>query len=88
MTLVNAKPFTTDVDFTIPGGDYDEFERANKIVQPGFRVDAFRDGAVFATALPGNCMDESMPIATKFKNIELRALDPGGYHNYKDCTVG
>ena len=27
MTLVNAKPFTIDIDFTIPGENYDEFER-------------------------------------------------------------
>ena len=34
MTLVNAKPSTIDIDFTIPNGDYDEFERARTIVQP------------------------------------------------------
>ena len=31
MTLANAKPSTIDIDFTIPGKDYDEFERARKI---------------------------------------------------------
>ncbi len=76
MTLVNAKLSTIDVDFTIPGEDYDEFERANKIVQPGFRVDAFRDGAVFVTVLPDDYLNKSRPIATRLKNIDLRALDP------------
>ena len=27
MTLVDAKPSTIDIDFTIPGENYDEFER-------------------------------------------------------------
>ena len=48
---MDAKPSTIDVDFTILGKDYEEFERAKKIVQPGFRVDVFRDGAVFVTVL-------------------------------------
>lgn len=76
MTLVDSKPSTIDVDFTIPGKDYDEFERAKKIVQPGFRVDAFRDGAVFVTVLPDDYLEKSKPVATNLKNIDLRALDP------------
>lgn len=76
MTLVNAKPSTIDVDFTIPGEYYDEFERAKKVVQPGFRVDIFYDGAVFVTILPDDYLEKSKPIATKLKNIDLRALDP------------
>lgn len=76
MTLVNAKPSTIDVDFTILGEDYDEFERAKKIVQPGFRVDVFRDGAVFVTILPDDYLEKSKPIATNLKNIDLRALHP------------
>ena len=76
MTLVNAKPSTIDIDFTILGNDYDEFERAKKIVQPGFRVDVFRDGAVFVTVLPDDYLEKSKSIATNLKNIDLRALDP------------
>ena len=76
MTLANAKPSTIDIDFTIPGKDYDEFERAKKIVQPGFRVDVFRDGAVFVTVLPDDYLEKSKSIATNLKNIDLRALDP------------
>ena len=56
--------------------DYDEFERAKKIVQPGFRVDVFRDGAVFVTVLPDDYLEKSRPITTNLKNIDLRALDP------------
>ena len=52
MTLVDAKPSTIDVDFTILSEDYDVFERAKNIVQPGYRMDIFRDGAVFVTILP------------------------------------
>ena len=76
MALVDTKPSTIDVDFAIPGGDYDEFERAKKIVQPGFRVDVFRDGAVFVTILPDDYLQKNKPIATNLKNIDLRALDP------------
>ena len=73
---MDAKPSTIDVDFTILGKDYEEFERAKKIVQPGFRVDVFRDGAVFVTILPDDYLEKSKPIATKLKNIDLGALNP------------
>ena len=76
MTLVGAKPSTIDIDFTTPSENYDEFERAKKIVQSGFRVDVFRDGAVFVTVLPNDYLEKSKPIATNLKNIDLRALDP------------
>ena len=76
MTLLNTKPSTMDVDFTILGKDYDEFEHVRKILQPGFRVDVFRDGTVFVTTLPNDYLKKSKLITTKFKNIELRALDP------------
>ena len=76
MTLVDAKPSTIDIDFTIPSENYDEFERAMNIVQPGFWVDVFRDGAVFVTVLPDDYLEKSRPIATNLKNIDLRALDP------------
>ena len=76
MTLVDAKPSTIYIDFTIPSENCDEFERAMKIVQPGFRVDVFRDGAVLVTVLPGDYLEKSKPIATNLKNIDLRALDP------------
>ncbi len=76
MTLVNAKPSTIDVDFTIPGEYYAEFEKAKKIVQPGFRVDVFHGGVVFVTILPDDYLEKSKLITTKLKNIDLRALDP------------
>ena len=43
MTLLNAKPSTIDVDFTIPTKYFDDFQRAKNIVQPSFRVDIFHD---------------------------------------------
>ncbi|TBR09343.1 MAG: hypothetical protein EPO62_05195 [Candidatus Nitrosotenuis sp.] len=76
MTLVKAKPSTIDVDFTIPVEFYDEFERAKKMVDPGFRVDLFHGGMVFITALPDDYLKKSRPIRTRLKNIQLRALDP------------
>lgn len=76
MTLVKAKPSTIDIDFTIPEEFYDEFEKAKKIVNPGFKVDLFHDGAVFVTMLQEVYLKKSKPIRTKLKNIQLRALDP------------
>lgn len=76
MTLLKIKSSTIDVDFTIPGKYYDEFEAAKKIVQPGFRVDLFHDGAVFVNMLPEDYLEKSIPIKTRLKNIDLRALSP------------
>jgi len=76
MTLVKAKPSTIDVDFTIPVEFYGEFEKAKRIVSPGFRVDLFHDGMVFVTALPEDYLKKSKQIRTKLKNIQLRVLDP------------
>lgn len=76
MTLMKVKPSTIDIDFTIPGEFYTEFEKAMKIVNPGFRVDLFQDGLVFVTDLPRDYLKKSKPIRTKLKNVQLRALDP------------
>src|SRR3989338_6081391 len=46
------------------------------LVQPGFRVDVFHDGAVFVTMLPDDYLKKSILIKTKLKNIDLRALHP------------
>lgn len=76
MTLLETKASTIDVDFTLPSEHYDDFEKAVKIVQPGFRVDLFRDGAVFVTILPEDYLSRSRPIKNEFKNIDLRTLNP------------
>lgn len=76
MTLLKTKPSTIDVDFTIPNEYFDDFQRAKNIVQPGFKVDLFHDGAVFVNMLPDDYLKRSKLIKTKLKNIELRALHP------------
>jgi len=76
MTLLKAKPSTIDVDFTIPGEYYDEFQSALKNVPHGFTVHCFHGGAVFVNMLPDDYLKRSRPIKTKLKNIELRALHP------------
>jgi hypothetical protein len=76
MTLLKAKPSTVDVDFTIPSKYFIDFEKAKKIVNPGFRVDLFQDGVVFVTILPKDYLKKSKPLRTKLKNIQLRVLDP------------
>ncbi|MGI0066532.1 MAG: DUF6036 family nucleotidyltransferase [Nitrosotalea sp.] len=76
MTLLQTKPSTIDVDFTIPGEDYGEFERVLKLVSHGFKVDTYKDGAVFSQILPADYINKSKIIKTKMKNITLKALSP------------
>lgn len=47
LTLLDAKPSTIDVDFTGPAEDMDEFSRVEKSIPHGFRIDKYKDGAVF-----------------------------------------
>ncbi len=76
MTLLKAKSSTIDVDFTIPGEDFTEFEKVLKLVRHGFKVDTYRDGAVFSQILPADYINKSKTIRTKMKNITLKALSP------------
>jgi len=76
MTLLNAKPSTVDVDFTIPKDDYDEFGRVLKIIPHGFKVDSWPNGMVFSQMLPEDYLEKSIPIRTKTRNVQLRALHP------------
>ncbi len=76
LTLLDTKSSTIDVDFTLPGEDYDEFHRALGIVSHGFKVDFWRDGTVFSQVLPDDYLKRSRTIRTKMTNISLKALSP------------
>lgn len=76
MTLLNRKPSTIDVDFTVPKEYYDDFLLALKTVPHGFRVDVWPEGQVFSQMLPSDYLDISILIETSLKHIELRALHP------------
>lgn len=76
MTLLKAKSSTIDVDFTISGEYFEEFQQAINNVRSGFRVDLYHDGAVFVNMLPDDYLKRSRLIKTRLKNIELRALNP------------
>ena len=76
MTLLNRKPSTRDVDFTIPSQFYDIFQAAMGLVPHGFEVQSWRDGDVFMNILPDDYLDRSSKIKTNLKNITLRALHP------------
>lgn len=76
MTLLDGKPSTIDVDFTVPKEYYDNFVSAIKTVPHGFRVDVWPEGQVFSQMLPLDYLDISIPIETTLKNIELRTLHP------------
>jgi ABC-type phosphate transport system auxiliary subunit len=75
MTLLNLKPSTIDIDFTIPSSDLLEFERALKNNPPGFKVDRWADGYVFCQSLPDDYLDKSRKIK-EYSHILLKALHP------------
>ena len=75
MTLLDLKPSTIDIDFTIPSSDLPEFERALKSNPPGFKVDRWADGYVFCQSLPSDYLDKSIKIR-KYSHILLKALHP------------
>lgn len=75
MTLLDLKPSTIDIDFTIPSEDNIEFQKALRSVSHGFKVDVWPDGTVFSQTLPDDYLDKSIEIKT-FKHIHLKALYP------------
>jgi hypothetical protein len=75
VTLLDLKPSTIDIDFTIPSSDLPEFERALKNNPPGFKVDKWADGTVFSQSLPDNYLDKSIKIK-EYSHILLKALHP------------
>jgi len=75
LTLLRVKSSTRDLDFTIPGQDYREFQRALKNTPHGFKVDCWPDGMVFSQTLPDDYVKKSSNIR-KLKRIKLKALSP------------
>jgi hypothetical protein len=75
MTLLDLKPSTIDIDFTIPSIDLPEFEQALKNNPTGYKVDRWADGYVFCQSLPDDYLDKSIKIK-EFSHISLRALNP------------
>jgi len=76
MTLLDLKPSTIDIDFTVPDEDYQEFQRAIARLQHGFKVDLFRGGVVFTQILPEDYLEKSIKIGNGLKHIRLKALHP------------
>jgi len=75
LTLLDAKSSTIDIDFTLPGEDYDEFQRALRIVPHGYKVDCWKDGMVFSQILPDDYLKRAV-VMRKMKRILLKALSP------------
>lgn len=76
MTLLDIKPSTIDIDFTGPSDDIKEFNKIQKSIPHGFKVDTWTDGAVFSQMLPDDYLEKSIPVKTKLKKVQLRALHP------------
>jgi hypothetical protein len=75
MTLLDLKPSTIDIDFTIPSSDIIEFEQVLKNNPPGYKVDRWTDGCVFCQTLPNDYLEKSIKIR-ELSHISLRALQP------------
>ena len=75
MTLLDLKPSTVDIDFTIPNEYKTAFDKALANVPHGFKIDTWTDGFVFSQILPDDYLEKSIEIA-KFKHILLKALHP------------
>ncbi len=75
MTLLDIKPTTLDVDFTGPADDTELFDRTQKSVPHGFKVDIWPGGQVFSQFLPGDYLKRSLSVGRVTK-IKLRALHP------------
>ena len=76
LTLLDAKPSTIDIDFTGPADDIDEFSKAENSIPHGFKIDKYKDGAVFTQILPDDYLQKSKRIKTNLRNIDLRTLHP------------
>jgi hypothetical protein len=75
LTLRDVKLSTRDVDFTGPREDIALFDRVQKSIPHGWKIDTWADGWVFDQRLPPDYLAKSKSMK-RFKNIELRALDP------------
>ena len=86
MTLLDLKPSTIDIDFTISGRDYDDFQKVLANLSHGFKVDVWPDGMVFSQALPDDYLEKSISIAN-FKHMYLKALHPVDIVVTKGCKL-
>lgn len=75
LTLLRAKPSTIDADLMLPTEDYDEFQKALRIVPHGFTVHCFQGGMIFSQILPDDYLKKCTNIR-KLKRIDLKALSP------------
>src|SRR3990170_165132 len=66
MTLLDLKPTTIDIDFTIPNEYKTTFDKALANVRHGFKLDMWTDGFVFCQVLPDDYLKKSIEI-TEFK---------------------
>ena len=84
MTLLDLKPSTIDIDFTVPSNNFQEFQKAINNVSHGFKIDVWPDGMIFSQFLSGDYLDKSIEIKTKLKHICLKALHPrhSGHKNW------
>ncbi len=76
MTLLDLKPSTIDIDFTGPHKDIGEFNKVQKSIPHGFKIDTWSDGMVFSQILPSDYLKKSIHINTGLNKIDLRTLHP------------
>lgn len=77
LVLFDLKPSTRDVDFTGPTDSIDRFRVVLDELPHGFKVDTWKEGAVFSTGLPADYLERARAIpGVSIEGVELLALDP------------
>ncbi len=75
MTLLDLKNSTRDVDFESSSKNEKALLKAKETLNPGFEIDLFWNGLIFAQQLPDDYNEKAIPIK-EFEHIELFALSP------------
>ena len=76
MTLLNLKTSTIDIDFDLSKSDYSVFDKTQKRIPHGFRIDLFEGGLIFTQQLPPDYVEKAVQMPYSFKKIKLLALAP------------
>ncbi len=77
LVLLNLKTATIDVDFDLNSQDHQILKTILERLQPGYRIDLFTDGFIFAQQLPDGYLKKCVKITTsQFSKIELYAISP------------
>lgn len=76
MTLLDLKASTKDIDFNLESSRFDDFKKALEKTIHGYRIDLYRNGAIFTQQLPEDYAKKAVKINAPLKNILLYSINP------------